>query len=368
VSADAPGTPHGSDEPSEVTSLLGDSPLVQRSVGEPDDVPGEPGTAPPVPEPTLPVASSSPAPIPGDQPPIVLRSATAETAGATPARATGPSPTIQRATTLPLAAPTPTAPTSAQAQAPPAQAHAAPEPAPALVVARLIGDRSLPLRAAPEPDQGATTPPHPAATVQRWPDPYGIATPQVQRTAALPSSRNALAGDVAGAPTAAAMAPGWIVPPGTESVTDLTPQLVAAPIPGLPLQRAHAAPGAPQPGWSPGTPVGPVAAPAVQRVVETQAAPVQIDFTSGVPVVSREAETPVPDAPAPAPEPPAAAPAGAPSVPTSGQATAAPAAPAAGGGTPEELLAKIFDPLLRRLKTELRLDRERHGSLTDLRH
>jgi len=28
---------------------------------------------------------------------------------------------------------------------------------------------------------------------------------------------------------------------------------------------------------------------------------------------------------------------------------------------PEELLKKLFDPLLRRLKTELRLDRERHG-------
>lgn len=30
---------------------------------------------------------------------------------------------------------------------------------------------------------------------------------------------------------------------------------------------------------------------------------------------------------------------------------------------PEELLKKLYDPLLRRLKTELRLDRERHGVL-----
>jgi hypothetical protein len=37
-------------------------------------------------------------------------------------------------------------------------------------------------------------------------------------------------------------------------------------------------------------------------------------------------------------------------------------------GEPEELLKKLFDPLLRRLKTELRLDRERRGALTDRRH
>jgi hypothetical protein len=31
-------------------------------------------------------------------------------------------------------------------------------------------------------------------------------------------------------------------------------------------------------------------------------------------------------------------------------------------------VARLFDPLLRRLKTELRLDRERRGVLTDIRH
>jgi hypothetical protein len=45
------------------------------------------------------------------------------------------------------------------------------------------------------------------------------------------------------------------------------------------------------------------------------------------------------------------------------------AAGAAGGAAnPEELVKKLYDPLLRRLKTELRLDRERRGMLTDLRH
>ncbi len=48
----------------------------------------------------------------------------------------------------------------------------------------------------------------------------------------------------------------------------------------------------------------------------------------------------------------------------------APAPPGApgGAGNPDELVKKLFDPLLRRLKTELRLDRERRGVLTDLRH
>jgi hypothetical protein len=49
-------------------------------------------------------------------------------------------------------------------------------------------------------------------------------------------------------------------------------------------------------------------------------------------------------------------------------ATAAPAGAPAPAAEPDELLKKLFDPLLRRLKAELRLDRERRGALTDLRH
>jgi hypothetical protein len=53
--------------------------------------------------------------------------------------------------------------------------------------------------------------------------------------------------------------------------------------------------------------------------------------------------------------------------PDGGSTSTAPAAPAAGaGGEPEELLKKLFDPLLRRIKAELRLDRDRRGALTDL--
>ncbi|MEV0644594.1 hypothetical protein AB0I28_04975 [Phytomonospora sp. NPDC050363] len=68
---------------------------------------------------------------------------------------------------------------------------------------------------------------------------------------------------------------------------------------------------------------------------------------------------------APPPEPPPAAPAeSAPAASTSAPAAAAPAA----GAEPSELLAKLYDPLLRRLRADLRIDRERRGALTDLWH
>ncbi|MFE6612907.1 hypothetical protein [Amycolatopsis sp. NPDC057786] len=82
-------------------------------------------------------------------------------------------------------------------------------------------------------------------------------------------------------------------------------------------------------------------------------------------VISRQAETPVvqrvPEAPPPEPAAP----------PVEAQV---PAAPTTGVTAPvpqpetEELVKKLFDPLLRRLKTELRLDRERRGALTDRPH
>ncbi|HKD97232.1 MAG TPA: hypothetical protein VKB69_06455, partial [Micromonosporaceae bacterium] len=52
-----------------------------------------------------------------------------------------------------------------------------------------------------------------------------------------------------------------------------------------------------------------------------------------------------------------------------GETTPPASAPAAGGGTDaESMLAKLFDPILAKIKTELRLDRERRGALTDLWH
>jgi len=49
--------------------------------------------------------------------------------------------------------------------------------------------------------------------------------------------------------------------------------------------------------------------------------------------------------------------------------TTAPAPPEAPATPPtEDLVAKLYDPLLRRLRTELRVERDRRGNLTDLRH
>jgi hypothetical protein len=99
--------------------------------------------------------------------------------------------------------------------------------------------------------------------------------------------------------------------------------------------------------------------PVVSRLVGDdipQARPEAAPPGPGLVPVLRRAEEPVlqrEDAPA-TPEPaPAQAAASAP-------ATATPVPPET-----DELVKKLFDPLLRRLKTELRLDRERRGALTD---
>lgn len=66
-----------------------------------------------------------------------------------------------------------------------------------------------------------------------------------------------------------------------------------------------------------------------------------------------------PPAPEPGPSPQA------PATPAAAMSAPVPAAGPAAGMEPEELLKKLFDPLLRRLKTELRLDRERSGAPAD---
>ena len=87
--------------------------------------------------------------------------------------------------------------------------------------------------------------------------------------------------------------------------------------------------------------------PSIQRTEATISRPAMVPIT-----VSREADV----------------------VPESASAVAdgaasSPATPAPGpGGDPEALVAHLFVPLLSRIKTELRLDRERRGSLTDLWH
>ncbi len=326
--------------PNEVTPLLGDVPLVQRT------------------ELTSPPAN------PLNVPDSAHAHAEGNLQGVTPA----PQPLVQRAVERPVGT-----------ESRPAEGSAEPpvSPAPLPVVAQLVGDRGLPLKAAPEPERPASNgTPHPAAQVQRWTDPYGTPPHTLQRSTdggSPTSSNGAVSVDP---PTSSSMSPGWLAPPPDSSFPGPAPSLPSSG-PGFEFPRASVqrfaagavatvpAPGAPHPGWSSGLPV---AAPPVQRVPEsaTHHAPpaMQIEFgAGGVPVVSRATEeAPAPE-PAPATAPATESPASAP------QQAQAPAAPgAAAGNTPEELLAKLFDPLLRRLKTELRLDRERRGSLTDLRH
>ncbi|MGH3754337.1 MAG: hypothetical protein ACRDRP_16890 [Pseudonocardiaceae bacterium] len=160
---------------------------------------------------------------------------------------------------------------------------------PAVVVARLVGDRTLPLLTVPPSANPA------ADRAERPPTNGPTTTATVQRAGGPPGARLAVPGALPHAhPT----------PP---------PLVQAAPV----------------------VPVEPVT-----PVVQTVAVP-----------------EPLPEAPTE-------------SLPDQPSAAGGPATPAtpAGGGTPDELVKKLFDPLLRRLKAELRLERERRGVLTDLRH
>ncbi|MEU4524550.1 hypothetical protein AB0F52_38225 [Amycolatopsis sp. NPDC024027] len=108
----------------------------------------------------------------------------------------------------------------------------------------------------------------------------------------------------------------------------------------------------------------------VSRVVDAPAPHAELAFraTEALPVarIADPVRPSTPDPPPPTPvvqrDPePAAAPAPAP-------ASTPAAVPHQQPPETEELVKKLFDPLLRRLKTELRLDRERRGALTDRPH
>ncbi|SER00780.1 hypothetical protein [Actinokineospora terrae] len=113
--------------------------------------------------------------------------------------------------------------------------------------------------------------------------------------------------------------------------------------------------------------------PAVQRAPDlpTAAPPTAVQHVARRPVDLVPAVQRVDDPPAPPPEPePAPTPEAAPPPVVQAPAPAAVSTAAPASGAPpetvaEELVRKLFDPLLRRLKTELRLDRERRGRVTD---
>jgi hypothetical protein len=79
------------------------------------------------------------------------------------------------------------------------------------------------------------------------------------------------------------------------------------------------------------------------------------------PAATEPPEPPAATEPPAAPEPPATP------EPVRSERSVAPPAATVADIEPEELLKKIIDPLLRRLKAELRVDRDRQGLVTDLR-
>jgi hypothetical protein len=117
------------------------------------------------------------------------------------------------------------------------------------------------------------------------------------------------------------------------------------------------------------TPV-PVGTPQVQvsyvvQRMERAGVPVTVQTASEPLAQSPPSDSPSMESPPAASDPAVrAAPAAAQLGEPAGAATAVTAAVTA-AVEPEELLKKLFDPLLRRLKTELRLDRERYGALID---
>ncbi|WP_156213686.1 hypothetical protein [Lentzea aerocolonigenes] len=130
-------------------------------------------------------------------------------------------------------------------------------------------------------------------------------------------------------------------PPLVQHATGL-PALPPTSPEAAPVQRifatpapAHAQPPVPLPvAVPPAVPPTPEPAPVVARVAEPESSP-------SPPAQRAEAEAEAeaePEKPAPQPQ----------------------------AQNPEELLRKLYDPLLRRLKADLWLDRERRGALTDL--
>jgi hypothetical protein len=132
-----------------------------------------------------------------------------------------------------------------------------------------------------------------------------------------------------GVEPSSAVGSGPAVRPGRGAAGDATASRPAASWPGLPLQRQEAA---------------------TEAAVERAEAPAAA--TAAPDAVVQEPELPAPGTGGPVP------------------ATTAPApAPAATPPTDlDELARRLFDPLSARLRAELRLDRERAGVVTDLRH
>ena len=356
----------------EIAPLLGQSGsvTVQRDAAATDIAP--------TPEPMIQTAQEASPP---------LAASTAETLRSSTAGSTAAGPTIARSTAagpLLVEPPLPVLPvlrvrdssvaaageSSPPADAPPSATAEPASPAPIVsahpIVARLVGDRTPPLLTAP-----SATPRSAYPAGQPRQDPHGGAS-SIQRIAAEPASpgegpgRDQAAGSIAQHPAAgtagaAVGAPlrvaGYPNGGAAPLPVQLTP-MVEHPAP-LPFQRTptvgYPAPVVQAASWQ---------APVVQTAPQ-EPAPAETMLPEGPPPAGAPAQDVPPEAVAGGPEEPDN-PDQAPTAPPAGGAAAGGAA--AGAASPDELVKKLFDPLLRRLKTELRLDRERRGVLTDLRH
>lgn len=212
------------------------------------------------------------------------------------------------------------------------------ETVPTQVVARLVGDAPITMLPA-------------QSTRERQPMRDRGPVREGQQTGA---SRTSVMGQpppvqrVGGEPVGGSGSPAQVDRSPEPDLPVAVPPAAAVPIAGRPANDLSTAYPSFQDAWTP---------PVVQRADEpaTAAAPASGELPDG----ELPGGEPVSGAPADVPPADVAAGGGAPA--GTGQAGQA-------GGTPvepEELLKKLFDPLLRRLKTELRLDRERYGALTD---
>lgn len=343
-----------------------------REPGPPDPVPDLPTPGPPVadrpnasperpaPGPVAQRAMDTPPPVrklglgapivssaPGTPPPVVPAEPVMPTVHSDPVQRSVEAPRVSRPAEAVLEHPLPQ-----PAELPPPAVPVTKQATPPVVVSRLVGDRS------PVAVEHAASTVHTEQSEPGIIDPPSPVVPTVSRVSTTET------------PPVLARPDSAIPNPVTVSRTVVglgVPSVAAAP---LPIQRSSHVPSvsgsaphlaAPSVVPSPTVIAAPEMPPVVQRQ-DSDPAPTDV----AVPEVPAAApESPPPEAAAPAPP---SATAAAPAAPGTPGAPGAPGAPGQAGQEPEELLKKLFDPLLRRLKTELRLDRERRGALTDRWH
>jgi hypothetical protein len=302
------------------------------------------------------------------------------------------------ATPIPAPAPPLTAPPTSPS-APPLTASPAPPPQPRVTVSRAVTTSAVaaqpPLSPAPAPQPPPEAGPGPvAAIVQRVtaaqsppappveavpaiapvsppPDPPNLSDPPAPPDSQTPPVvRTAPVVTATALPVAEASPPTRQAPPAVAVAARPTAVVVVA----QPITVSRSiAPPTPQAGPAPAlasksSVPQPLSQPVVQRV-QTLDPPVMVSRSMTFPVVvaqqfpvlqREEALEPVQE-----PEATAAQPSPEPATPSAPQSSQPPPPPPPGPQEPEELLKTLFDPLLRRLRTELRLDRERRGVISD---